>query len=286
MHYSFDYAQQVHYSQQVGPIFFKTPRKCGLFGITCEATSTHLLDEADVIGKGANATISMVHHYLQHHGLKVKVLHLHADNCVGQNKNNFVIQYLVWRTLANLNDEIELSFMLVGHTKFAPDRFYKPKTCIGSLRWIPWPISWQNHQFQARTNRSVTLVYAMCTGWNGPNSLVRTIPNITKYRHFKMKRENPGVVYLKEFNASTEEEFNLFKCGITSSSLRSRKPSEITPPGLDAKRQWYLFDEIRQFCSTNLAKDITCPKPLVPKPGSTEQPHKRVKVTPTHFCSK
>lgn len=114
LHYSFDYAQQVHYpfsSQQVGPIFFKTSRKYGLFGITCEATSkqvNYLLDEADVIGKGANATISMhmVHHYLQHHGLKVKVLHLHADNCVGQNKNNFVIQYLVWRTLANLNDEI------------------------------------------------------------------------------------------------------------------------------------------------------------------------------------
>ena len=37
-HISFDYAQQIHYPyncQQVGSTFFKTPRKCGIFGI-CE----------------------------------------------------------------------------------------------------------------------------------------------------------------------------------------------------------------------------------------------------------
>jgi len=40
MHYSFDYAQQVHYPSdplQPGPMYFLTPRKCGLFGINCEA---------------------------------------------------------------------------------------------------------------------------------------------------------------------------------------------------------------------------------------------------------
>ena len=36
MHYSFNYAQQVHYpfnAQQPGPIFFKTAQKCGIFGV-------------------------------------------------------------------------------------------------------------------------------------------------------------------------------------------------------------------------------------------------------------
>ena len=91
MHYSFDFAQQVHYPfhpQQPGPIFFKTPRKC--VGVTCEVKSTqvnYLIDEADDIGKGANTVISMIRYYLQIHGLKEKNLKLHADNCVGQNKN-------------------------------------------------------------------------------------------------------------------------------------------------------------------------------------------------------
>lgn len=95
--------------------------------MTCEATSiqvNYLIDEADYVGKGANATISLVHHYLQNHGLKEKDLLLHADNCVGQNKNNIVVQCLAWRVIAGLSDSIELSFMLVGHTKFAPDRFF------------------------------------------------------------------------------------------------------------------------------------------------------------------
>ena len=39
IHVSFDYVQNLqipHMPQQVGPIYFKTPRKCHLFGICCE----------------------------------------------------------------------------------------------------------------------------------------------------------------------------------------------------------------------------------------------------------
>ena len=70
MHYSFDYAQQIHYpfnDQQPGPAYFLTARKCGLFGVCNEAQSkqvNYLIDEADTTGKGANLTISYVHHYL------------------------------------------------------------------------------------------------------------------------------------------------------------------------------------------------------------------------------
>ena len=36
MHYSFDFVQQIHYpysSQQPGQLFFRTPRKCAIFGV-------------------------------------------------------------------------------------------------------------------------------------------------------------------------------------------------------------------------------------------------------------
>ena len=39
LHLSFDYAQQVHFPSdpmQPGPIYFLTPRKCGIFGVCCE----------------------------------------------------------------------------------------------------------------------------------------------------------------------------------------------------------------------------------------------------------
>ena len=40
VHYSYDYAQQLHYPSdpnQPGPIYFKTPRKCAIFGVCCES---------------------------------------------------------------------------------------------------------------------------------------------------------------------------------------------------------------------------------------------------------
>jgi hypothetical protein len=45
MHYSFDYAQQIHYphySQQVGPLFFKTLRKCQCFGVCAEGSGMYI----------------------------------------------------------------------------------------------------------------------------------------------------------------------------------------------------------------------------------------------------
>lgn len=64
VHYPYDYAQQLHYPAdpyQPGPMYFKTPRKCGLFGVCCEAIPRQvnfLIDEGVLTGKGANSTIS------------------------------------------------------------------------------------------------------------------------------------------------------------------------------------------------------------------------------------
>ena len=73
MHYSFDYVQQVHFPnnpQQPGPAYFLTARKCQLSGVACEplgTQDTYLIDEGEAVGKGANATISLLHHYITDH---------------------------------------------------------------------------------------------------------------------------------------------------------------------------------------------------------------------------
>ena len=94
-HYSFDFAQQVHYPHnplQPGPMYFKTARKCG---VCCEGIPrqiNYLIDEACDTGKGANIVVSLLHHFLENHSLGEVNVHLHADNCAGQNKNNIVLQ--------------------------------------------------------------------------------------------------------------------------------------------------------------------------------------------------
>ena len=129
-HYSYDFAQQIHFpfsAQQTGPEYFKTARKWGIFGVCNDGDNTqvtYLIDEAENPGKGADCVISLLHHYFQTHGAGEKCVYLHADNCVGQNKNNATIQYLMWLIITRWHESIQLSFMLVGHTKFSPDRFF------------------------------------------------------------------------------------------------------------------------------------------------------------------
>ncbi|XP_062584977.1 uncharacterized protein LOC134246611 [Saccostrea cucullata] len=133
MHYSWDYAQQVHFphhAQQVGPIFFKTPQKCNVFGVCCESSGLHII--------------------------------------------------------------VEYSMMVEGHIKFDPDCLLEDKNILPSL--------------------------------NDP------------------------------------------------------LPQEIPAPGLEPKRQWYLYEEIREHCLLLSAKDTSCPKLVVSK--------KEVKVySPDHSTS-
>ena len=135
-HISFDFAQQLQYPappDQPGGLYFLTPRKCGLFGICSEAMFQQvnfLIDECIAIGKDANTIISLLDFYLSKYTHGEEVLNIHADNCVGQNKNRWVIKYLLWRILTKRNKRIHLGFMIAGHTKFACD------ACFGLLKKV------------------------------------------------------------------------------------------------------------------------------------------------------
>ena len=127
MQYCFDFAQQVYLPSspmQPGPIYFMTPRKCGLFGVCCPALPQQInfiIDEGMCCGKGSNSVISYLHFFFQNYGLGEQFLVLHCDNCSGQNKNKFLMWYMMWRVIHGLHDKISVNFMISGHTKFAPD---------------------------------------------------------------------------------------------------------------------------------------------------------------------
>ena len=114
MHYSFDFAQQVHYPSnplQPGPMYFMTPRKCGIFGVCCEGIPqqvNYLIDEGMTSTKGSNAVISYLHHFFETYGLGEEVLSLHCDNCSGQNKNRY-------KMFVNLKLKKNLQFFLLQH---------------------------------------------------------------------------------------------------------------------------------------------------------------------------
>lgn len=90
----------------------------------------------------------------------------------------------------------------------------------------------------------------------------KRVANIKKFHHFHMSAVSPGVITLKTHADSKEQSLSVLRDGWTPSHLEL--PPRLVPKGLTEERQWYLFDQIRQFCSTN--KDVTCPRPLTPRP--------------------
>ena len=103
-------------------MYFKVRFRVQFFGICNEALKdqdNYLLDEDSNIGEdrksvhNPSCVISMIHDYPDRHNTP-KVLHFHADNCVGQNKNKSALAYLAWRAVPGLSDDMTLSFTRVG----------------------------------------------------------------------------------------------------------------------------------------------------------------------------
>ena len=129
-------------------------------------------------------------------------VHLHADNCTGQNKNRYLMYYLMWRILTGFHTEVKISFLPVGHTKFSLDwcfglfkRRYR-KTKIGCLDDIV-----------AAVNQSAAPNFAQLVGsqdgttivpmynWSDyfEEKIVKTaLKGITQMHHFRFLSSRPG----------------------------------------------------------------------------------------------
>lgn len=116
-----------HHARQMGPIYFTTLRKVQIFGFRINNIPTQLnflVDENETIGAdrtstlGPNAVISMIDWAMEtRREPGESACAIHADNCPGQNKNRYIIGYLLWRVMTGRHEEIELMMQIPGHTR-------------------------------------------------------------------------------------------------------------------------------------------------------------------------
>lgn len=254
-HISFDYAQsvQIPFSpQQIGPMYFLSPKKVNVFGVCDEGERTqknYLISEESSPGKGADATISLLHHSLQLHNFqKEKQLHLTCDNCGGQNKNNAMMWFLSRLVELGKYEVITLQFMIAGHTKFSPDGFFglfkqvyrKTKiNCIEDLTQTFFK-STNDHKSSSIIVDNNFLFFE----WSAMLSkYYKKIDGLNSFHHFTFK--SPGIVIAKALVDGSEVTFDL--------KLTDNRPTEENLPqrtvlkGLSDKRKWYLYQKIRPF---------------------------------------
>ncbi|KAL8585061.1 hypothetical protein ACOMHN_013077 [Nucella lapillus] len=276
MHYSFDYAQQVHYpsmAAQPGPIYFLTPRKCGIFGVCCEGLPqqvNYLIDEAVSTSKGSNAVISYLHHFFENYGLGEKTVALHCDNCSGQNKNKYVLWYMAWRVQRGLHSDITINFMPPGHTKFAPDwcfgllkRCFRRQDDVSSLddlaRTVELSTPTSRVNIPQLVGREDGTVMVPTYNWQEYlTPAYKQLKNIKPVGHFRFTATNPGVVFYKTTIADEEQQFQ--HSVPDPYAALAPMPALIPPPLLSHARRQYLFNSIRQYVRENV-QDIVCPDP-------------------------
>jgi len=275
-HIAYDWAQnvQVPYTpQQIGSLFFKSPRKAHLFGVCNTGNFPHteqtnyVIDEAEMPddgkqGKGVNCTLSLVWHAIQKYNRGEKKLVVACDNCVGQNKNNYSLFFYSWLIDRDIYDEIELNFMIPGHTKFICD------SCFGLIKvlyrkskvnTVDDVASIINHSTTVHLNTSQR--YLNGRGFQYYNfkdhfQKFKKLPHIQKYHHFYFTSKYPGIVFYKN---RLEDEYE--KATIRTFSFDSNiLPSTINVKSLSLKRQEELFKEIAPYVELPF-RDITCPKP-------------------------
>ena len=219
----------------------------------------------------------MLHHFLATHNFGEANLHLHADNCSGQNKNRYVMQYLAWRVLTGLNKTITLSFLIVGHTKFSPDwcfGLFKQKyrrTRIGCLDDIVRVVESSavvNHAQLVGTQDGKVLVptYDWATFFDQPFRQ-RALKGIKSMHHLTFTSTKRGYVVVKDSVDGLEREIKLMQDDHWAPTADSLPPT-IPPPGLSLERRQYLF---REFCPVE-CQDLVCPDPAEDNTPPTPTP--------------
>ena len=73
--------------------------------------------------------------------------------------------------------------------------------------------------------------------------------------------QHPGTVSLKNYSDSEETTFHMLSDDDWYTTI-SDLPSVIPPSGLSSTRQWYLYQQIREYCRAG-TEDLTCPRPNV-----------------------
>ena len=114
--------------------------------------------------------------------------------------------YLAWRVATGLSKSCELSFMIPGHTKFSPDRFFgliKRKyrhTDVSSLAEISKLVEESTKGGQNRAliigSEPLSQRFHYYDWSEYLCKYYKAIPQITLYHHFCFSQEYPGKVAL------------------------------------------------------------------------------------------
>lgn len=276
-HYTFDFMQNLALPNLVDmtkDMYFFSLRNIYVFSIRDDGERkqfNYLYDEGDG-GKGANYVISMLFYFLNHRPQHFATLaiHLHADNCCGQNKNNMVMQFFLLMIHLGFLKHVELKFMIRGHTHCLVDGGH------GIIKK-----EWQKRNvFNIEQAAQVVLESSSVASMQHATILrpenffnwekllekhFKKLPKILSFQEFKMDATYKGTLRYRERQKDSWQKTQLYykKLPDDFSSMQNVQDVliQLKPPGISEEKQKDLYEKVRKYVPEEF-KDSICPKPI------------------------
>jgi hypothetical protein len=223
----------------------------------------------DVAGKGSEEVISMLSYFLRKvAGLQApKRLTIYADNCTGQNKNNFVAKYLLALVHTATLERVDLKFFVKGHTKNAVDRGFGhvrkkfARTDVWTMDQLVRLVD------DAATSSATVPINADSDVFKSFKGMLteayRDIPGIRKYQVFSMLKELPGMVHCRVGPDDEPVEFDLRRVydGIKVDGQRVELLFEealtaMPPPKPNTEKIVQMHEKVRPYVPDEYRNDI------------------------------
>ena len=182
-----------------------------------------------------------------------------------------MMQYLAWRVRSGRNSRIEISFLLVGHTKFAPDwcfgllkqRFRK--SLVGCLDDLASVVDQSAHtnsaQLVGREDGTVIVPFYDWSGFFQPYFRRGAFDGIKSLHHLVFSSATPGKAKVRVSCNAEEKTLTLLREEHQGWEPHPNDlPPILPPPGLPLARQQYLYEKIWEFVP-DPHKDTVCPLP-------------------------
>lgn len=174
--------------------------------------------------------------------------------------------YLNYRILRNLNTDIELHFMLPGHTRFSVDwafglfkQKFRRSTAylmqhVADIVENSTPKSKVNQSIMVSDERGRQLSFPF-KKWTSYFKSLRwkRIPHLTSYYHFKFSNDKPGIISCRKRLDDIPVDVEIGHIIPPNVTLE-----EDVSVGLPEARQRYLFSNLREYCKEEY-RDVLCP---------------------------
>eukprot|EP00835_Amoeboradix_gromovi_P005598 NODE_542_length_6882_cov_0.127967.p1 type:complete len:332 gc:universal NODE_542_length_6882_cov_0.127967:2098-1103(-) len=264
-HLSFDYAQNLwlpHLPNQPASFYFMSLLNVCIFGLLDEKKNikmNYIYDESQG-KKGSNNVVSMiVHYYYKLRPEKRKQIIFHCDNCTGQNKNNCMIKTLCWFVMQGHSDDIQLTFMVRGHTKFGLDghfgvikKTFQTRDCF-TMDHIHTSIN-----ESSSSNQSFIFPSTKFKDYRTPlDDMFNDVKGISKYQCFWFNKDWKGKVKVRK---SVDDDFVLIDLLKIPLSSYAFNPEQLPIPGIKMIKQEGLYTKVRPFIP-DAYKDVLYPRP-------------------------